>query len=249
VSTPERSLYLYFLDRELGNAVGYRLKPLVARHAVQTLTIATNARLVCGLSLLYKNDSLDPPTVRFFGRLLEAGVLDTISHYPSYAEFLASRVTLYRDDKERYPAYFGTLPLPAINPTIVKAGGTTDRIVEGMSQWAIRLPDEDRRYRLTAAELGNPVLSVLADQYLPALRPGSGGPYRPGPLLHGRRWPRRPRADGRRGDHRTETGQRHHARDRLRQYQPKKTTKPGSGAGVHPQTAAKRDGGRRPAGR
>lgn len=161
MSPPERSLYLYFLDRELGDAVSYRLDPLVARHAAQTLTIATNARLVCGLSLLYENDNLDPPTIEFFGRLLETGVLDTISHYPSYDEFLASRVTLYRDDAERYPAYFGKLSLPEINPTVVKAGGTTQRIVEGMSQWALRLPDIDRRYRLTAAELSGPVLSAL----------------------------------------------------------------------------------------
>jgi nucleoside phosphorylase len=161
VSPPERSLYLYFLDRELGEAVGYRLDPLVARHALQTLTIATNARLVCGLSLLYENDSLDPPAIALFGRLLEAGVLDTISHYPSYAEFLASRVALYRHDAERYPAYFGKLSLPAINPTIIKAGGTTQRIVEGMSVWALRLPDNDRRYRVTAAELSGPVLSAL----------------------------------------------------------------------------------------
>jgi nucleoside phosphorylase len=164
VSTPERSLYLYFLDRELGDAVGYRLDPLVARHAVQTLTIATNARLVCGLSLLYENDNLDPPAIGFFGQLLEAGVLDTISHYPSYAEFLASRVTLYRHDAERYPAYFGKLSLPALNPTVVKAGGTTERIVEGMSQWALRLPDNDRRYRLTAGELSGPVLRALRER-------------------------------------------------------------------------------------
>ncbi|HLX52169.1 MAG TPA: hypothetical protein VKS82_27895 [Streptosporangiaceae bacterium] len=161
MSPPERSLYLYFLDRELGDAVSYRLDPLVARHAAQTLTIATNARLVCGLSLLYENDNLDPPTIEFFGRLLEAGVLDTISHYPGYGEFLASRVTLYRHDAERYPAYFGGISLPAINPTIVKTGGTTERIAEGMSQWALRLPDTAHRHRLTAAELSGPVLSAL----------------------------------------------------------------------------------------
>lgn len=164
MSPPERSLYLYFLDRELGDAVDYHLDPLVARHAVQTLTIATNARLVCGLSLLYENDNLDPPAIGFFGQLLEAGVLDTISHYPSYAEFLGSRITLYRHDAERYPAYFGKLSLPEINPTVVKAGGTTGRIVEGMSQWALRLPDVDRRYRLTVAELSDPVLSALRER-------------------------------------------------------------------------------------
>lgn len=95
MSPPERSLYLYFLDRELGDAVKYRLDPLIARRATETLVIGTNARLLCGLSLLYENSYLDRSTVYFFRDLIAANILDIASHHLTYDEFKASRLVLY----------------------------------------------------------------------------------------------------------------------------------------------------------
>ena len=161
---PERSLYLYYLDRELGEAVEFRLDPVLARYAAKILVVGTNARLLCGLSLLYENDSLDRSSIDFFKNLLEVGVLDTISHYHTYNEFKASRVAMYAYDSARYPAYFGGVKLPAIAPTIQKTGGTTNRIVAGMSQWALQIPAEDSRLPLTSAQLRKPVLSALQDR-------------------------------------------------------------------------------------
>lgn len=158
---PERSLYLYYLDRELGEAVEFCLDPIVARHAVQTLVVGTNARLICGLSLLYENNNLDRSTVDFFRSLLEVGVLDTISHYLTYDEFKASRIAMYAHDSSRYPAYFGKSILPAIAPTVQKVGGTTRHIIAGMSEWALQIHSEDPRLRLISAQLSNPVLLAL----------------------------------------------------------------------------------------
>lgn len=137
---PERSLYLYFLDRELGDAVGYSLDPAVARRALQALLIATNSRLFCGISLLYENSNLDDVILRFLGGLIEVGALDVVSHHPSFDEFMASRMELYGHDRSRYPAYFSGLDLPRIQPTVQKAGGTTAKIVTGMTEWALRAP-------------------------------------------------------------------------------------------------------------
>jgi nucleoside phosphorylase len=160
----ERSLYLYFLDRELGDAVGYQLSPLNARQAAKILVIATNARLMCGLSLLYENNNLDRSTVRFFGDLLSVGVLDVISHYYSFPEFIASRQAMYRHDAGRYPAYFNDVSLPVLNPTVTKTGGTTARIVAGMSQWAIQIPDIDSRYPVVSSQLRAPVMAALQER-------------------------------------------------------------------------------------
>lgn len=161
MSWRERSLYLYFLDRELGNAVEYKLDPLIARRAVQALIAGTSARLICGLSLLYENTYLGRADVEFFGRLVATGMLDTVSHYLSYDEFKASRIALYEHDADRYPAYFSNKAVPAIIPTIQKAGGTTANIVSGMSQWAFRLPDTDPRQQLIFTQLRAPVLNAL----------------------------------------------------------------------------------------
>lgn len=164
VSPPDRSLYLYFLDRELGAAAGYALDPLVARHAASVLVIATSSRLICGLSLLYENDNLDRRTVGFFSDLLKAGALDVVSHHLTYEEFKASRIAMYKHDAARYPAYFSESDLPVIEPTVQKAGGTTTRIVLGMIEWASRLPEIDPRYRITAAELRTPVLTAIRER-------------------------------------------------------------------------------------
>jgi nucleoside phosphorylase len=161
VSPSDRSLYLYFLDRELGDAVSYRLDPALARYAAQVLIATTNSRLISGVSLLYENTNLDKRTVEFYVELLNAGSMDVVSHHPTYEEFKASRIVMYQHDAARYPAYFSTSELPAMEPTVLKAGGTTAKIESGMFEWASQLPALDPRLRLTAAELRNPVLSAI----------------------------------------------------------------------------------------
>jgi nucleoside phosphorylase len=164
VSPPDRSLYLYFLDRELGDAVRYQLNPALARHAAQVLVATTNSRLIFGVSLLYENSNLDRRTVEFYVDLLNAGAVDVVSHYPTYEEFKASRVAMYQHDAARYPAYFSESDLPVVTPTVQKAGGTTAKIESGMFEWASRLPALDPRFRVTAAELRRPVLSAISER-------------------------------------------------------------------------------------
>jgi nucleoside phosphorylase len=164
VLLPERSLYLYFLDRELGDAAGYSLSPEVARHVARTLVISTNSRLICGISLLYENTNLDYRTVEFFGEMIAAGSLDVVSHHLSNAEFMASRVAMYQHDAQRYPAYFGLSRLPDIEPTVLKTGGTTAHIVAGMTEWALSLPSVDPRYKITVSQLRSPVMRAIGDR-------------------------------------------------------------------------------------
>ena len=71
---------------------------------------------------------------------------------------------MYEHDAARYPAYFGKSDLPVIEPTIQKAGGTTARIVSGMSEWASRIPDIDPRYRITTSQLRSPVLKAISER-------------------------------------------------------------------------------------
>ena len=143
MSPPERSLYLFFLDRELGEAVGYQLDSSAARQVTGILLFATGARLLCGISLLYENTNLDRATFGFFSRLIAAGALDVISHQLSHEEFIASRIALYQHDAGRYPAYFGKQRPHVIQPTVYKSGGTTLRIVAGMTEWAFGIPELD----------------------------------------------------------------------------------------------------------
>lgn len=164
VSQFERSLYLYFLDRELGDAVSYQLDPEAARGAVRTLVIATTSRLLCGLSLLYENTNLDRPSIDFIASLVSAGVLDTVSHYLSFDEFWASRVAMYQHDAERYPAYFGQRPVPVIAPTIEKPGGTSGNISTGLRQWAAQIPGGYPGPELAPAKLRGPVLDALRER-------------------------------------------------------------------------------------
>lgn len=160
----ERSLYLYFLDRELGDAVGFQLDPEVARAAARTLVIATNSRLLCGLSLLYENTNLDRRSVDFIGSLVSAGILDTVSHYLSFDEFWASRVAMYQHDAGRYPAYFGQRPVPVIAPTIEKPGGTSGNISTGLRRWAAQIPGGYSGPELAPAKLREPVLEALRER-------------------------------------------------------------------------------------
>ncbi len=164
MSLPERSLYLYFLDRELGESMQYELSPGLARSVVQTLIIGTNSRLLCGLSLLYENSNIDASTVQLLKSLVAANALDIVSHHITFAEFKASRVVMYRHDAARYPAYFTESALPEIEPTLLKSGGTTVRIVSGMREWANGVPEIDPRYRVTSAELRSPVIQALDER-------------------------------------------------------------------------------------
>ena len=54
--------------------------------------------------------------------------------------------------------------LPEIEPTIQKAGGTTARIVSGMTEWALKIPDIDPRYRVTSSQLRSPVLKAISER-------------------------------------------------------------------------------------
>jgi nucleoside phosphorylase len=161
-SAPSRSLYLYFLDRELADATGYRLDPVTARAVIRTLVTGTGSRLYCGLSLLYENDALDVDDVRFLTTLVQLGALDLASHQQSFEEFLAARQDLYRHDAGRYPAYFGQRTLPAIQPTVLKSGGTTSRLATGLRNWAegvdiVHIPTVNMR----RAALRVPTLTAL----------------------------------------------------------------------------------------
>ena len=132
-------LYLDFLDRELGEAFEFELRPAVAVRALAALTLGTASPLFCSISALLENPGLEgaEPTVV---DLAAAGVPLPYSTHAGFGEFIESRRALYRDDQDRYPAYFADrLPggLGQLQPITFTGGASTTVVLEGrMAQWA-----------------------------------------------------------------------------------------------------------------
>ncbi|MCU1437001.1 MAG: hypothetical protein JWP66_88 [Naasia sp.] len=74
-----------------------------------------------------------------FERLIQAGVLDTVSHDRTRSEFLQSRRAAYEHDKARYPRYFGpddpeTTEFKPLRPKLAGSTAPLSRHLVGWSQ-------------------------------------------------------------------------------------------------------------------
>lgn len=119
-----RPLYLHFLDRELGEAVGRRLSPEQLEAVVRVLALGTAAPLYTGLSLAWEHPSIDASLQSLLSVLIRYHQLDLVSSHPVLDEFLASRGPMYEHDRERYGHYFAGGQRP-FEPTRYKPEGTT----------------------------------------------------------------------------------------------------------------------------
>ncbi|WP_335990603.1 5'-methylthioadenosine/S-adenosylhomocysteine nucleosidase family protein [Glycomyces sp. MUSA5-2] len=135
----ERPVYLNFLDRELGEAVRFRLSHPVMEHALKCLLLGTASPLYCGISLVWENTGLAESSRRILASATQAGALHPVSYKASVEEFYESRRLLYAHDEDRYPMYFrGNLQaLDAIRPAVIKEDGTTEKISEQMLLWSM----------------------------------------------------------------------------------------------------------------
>ncbi len=119
-----RPLYLHLLDRELGDAVGYRLSSEQIETSIQVLALATSAPLYAGLSLVWEHPAVDASLQSLLCLLIEHQQLDLVSNHPVLDEFLATRGSMYAHDRERYGQYFAGGQRP-FEPTRYKPAGTT----------------------------------------------------------------------------------------------------------------------------
>lgn len=145
-----RSAYLHFLDRELGESVGYQATAAEVQRSLQLLTLVAGASLNCGTSLLFESPAINssPSLFRFCQVLLSSGWLDLLSSHPTIAEFLESRAQLYEHDQSRYPMYFDSIPqIPSRANIISKSSSATRSLVRSLSAWGHDIEESNDRER------------------------------------------------------------------------------------------------------
>jgi hypothetical protein len=105
----QRPIYLHLFDRELWESVGQKPNRSSIDRALKSLIVGSSAPLYCGLSLVWENPALrsannqiDPIILK----LIELGVIEPISQYPTVEEFIHTRRDVYKHDQSRYPLYF-----------------------------------------------------------------------------------------------------------------------------------------------
>lgn len=138
----ESPLYLNFLDRELGNAVGFSLTPAIMERSLKVLILGTSAPLYCGISLIWENTALSLDSRRFLVTASESRALQPVSYASTIEAFFESRQRLYRHDAQRYPLYFeaGIDDLRAISPSIYKETDTTEDLTQKLLTWSVSAP-------------------------------------------------------------------------------------------------------------
>jgi hypothetical protein len=139
VISPERPLYLHFLAGELQSIIGAGLDEKSVRRAVQTLVVGTQVPLYCPISALWESQVVGSSTLEFVRSLIVSGALHTVGYTGTVDEFLESRVSLYRHDRDQYPAYFAghrLRLLRALPTTDWKPADTTLVLVGALTDWA-----------------------------------------------------------------------------------------------------------------
>lgn len=133
-----KSIYLHFLDRELGESLRKEVSEHHAQIALKLLTLLTGSALNCSASILFespavnKSDSLNG----LIQLLLEAGHISVLSSHPTMAEFFESRSILYSHDRHRYPMYFGRgVNVPDNVAIIPKSTSATSVLASEIGAW------------------------------------------------------------------------------------------------------------------
>lgn len=136
--TYQHPVYLHFLDRELGDSVGFRAEAGRIEHILKILALGCSSTFYCGISLLWENPGLNQDCHRFLALLNEADVLDPVSYSGTMEEFYESRIRLYAHDAQRYPHYFSRAPggLRSIRATLHKPQDTTQALIRDLDAWA-----------------------------------------------------------------------------------------------------------------
>jgi len=104
-----RPIYMHFFDRELWEATGQAPNQISIHKALKILLIGTDAPLYCSLSLIWENPALrstQGKIMSLVATLVELGIIEPVSQYPTIEEFIETRRDLYKHDHDRYPLYF-----------------------------------------------------------------------------------------------------------------------------------------------
>lgn len=153
------SLYMHFLDRELGDSVGFSASSSTYESVLKVMALGFPATFYCGVSIIWENPGLDKDCRSFIALLAESRMLDAASHNSTVEEFHESRRRLYAHDAARYPLYFDSKPsrFQAIRPTLHKPQGTTRALVRMLTEWSDlpegRAPSQSRADDLSHAKM------------------------------------------------------------------------------------------------
>lgn len=165
---PPPPIYLHFLDRELGEAFEFELRPDLARRALLTLALGTASPLVCSASALFENDGLRG-SERLIADLAAAEALIPKTTHATLDEFLETRRELYVHDQARYPRYFGAADLGALSglqPRTVPGSSTTSALHGRLEAWTEGQPTIRSVARQLPGEAEGKMLGVVADELL-----------------------------------------------------------------------------------
>ena len=133
-------LYLHFLDRELGNSVGFSLTEPVAELLLKILLLGNRSQLYAGLSLAWENAAMTNNFPAFLALLMQAQVLDLVSNHSTLDEFLETRISLYEHDSKRYPMYFNSAvrdKRAGLIPTSNKRTSATRELAREIASWSL----------------------------------------------------------------------------------------------------------------
>ncbi|WP_421611836.1 hypothetical protein [Agrobacterium tumefaciens] len=140
--THGRSVYLHFFDRELGESVQRTVTGNNVQISLKLLSVLTGSALNCSASIFFESPAINSSSslAEFTQLLLRTGHLDILSSHPTLAEFFESRATLYTDDRDRYPMYFGkSSNIPETFAIIPKSTSATLSLAIGLSAWGADL--------------------------------------------------------------------------------------------------------------
>ena len=141
-----KPVYLHFLDRELRTTENASFSDEQVFSFAFIATLVSLDPVYLGSSILYESAPLFPKTVDFLSRLEGLNYARYLSHCASESEFFVSRGVLYREDKERYPMYFGErASLWGKNP-LVLPDSTTDIIAKGLLEKSLHRSTSDPLY-------------------------------------------------------------------------------------------------------
>jgi nucleoside phosphorylase len=135
----QRPIYLHLFDRELWESVGQKPNRSSIDRALKSLIVGSSAPLYCGLSLVWENPALrsannqiDPIILK----LIELGVIEPISQYPTVEEFIHTRRDVYKHDQSRYPLYFDSSAGIGPPPAHIKSSSATQHLSSFLYDWS-----------------------------------------------------------------------------------------------------------------
>ena len=138
------SIYLNYLDRELGRSVGFELASELAASITDVILLCSFEQLYCGLALLSEQPAV-AGNWHYFEQLVRTEVVEPITSYPSIEEFFAVKREEYRHDRNRYPAYFddsrardfSSLPFKQVS------AHTTEALDRHLRVWSRRIQESE----------------------------------------------------------------------------------------------------------